>query len=539
MIWRIAKKDFLLNLMTFKFAVGTVLCIVLVAAFMPVLVKDYQERLEIYNKRVADNNAELKKVKVYKNITPTVYRPPALFSVFSAGAEKQVGDSSKLLSYYHFEDLSGRPSDRIPEISAASAEGNPYLSVFPVFDMSLIFKMVIGVLALLVAYDTVSGERERGTLKLILSGTVARYQVLFGKLLAGLMTLAVPVTIAFIVGVLILMLFPMVDLTGWGWARIGLMYIASLVFISAMYNIGLLFSSLARRSAISLVVGLFVWMVCAIVIPNGSVYLAAQVRPLEAQEKVDAQIASLREELEREIEHVQRRSEEDGGGVQTPAYGAFRNLYPRFLEPPAMESSREFYPSMQRLLSDYAEKQWKLERTYLSSLLKQKDFAKSVSRTSPISLYENAMSALAGTDLAAFQYFMDRVRTHRNEVIEYIRSRTDNHTSTSFFTPCTEEEAAQFGRLIRATMVVETDEDGKVVRVHSSENVTALLEWQAKRWVATPSLDVSDLPRFILRPDLDVVNSVQRAIPDLALLAFFNVLFFALSFVAFLRYDVR
>jgi hypothetical protein len=88
-------------------------------------------------------------------------------------------------------------------------------------------------------------------------------------------------------------------------------------------------------------------------------------------------------------------------------------------------------------------------------------------------------------------------------------------------------------------MVVETDEDGKVVRVHSSENVTALLEWQAKRWVATPSLDVSDLPRFILRPDLDVVNSVQRAIPDLALLAFFNVLFFALSFVAFLRYDVR
>ena len=31
MIWKIAKKEFLLNLMTFKFAVGTIVCVVLTA----------------------------------------------------------------------------------------------------------------------------------------------------------------------------------------------------------------------------------------------------------------------------------------------------------------------------------------------------------------------------------------------------------------------------------------------------------------------------------------------------------------------------
>ncbi|MHC4641736.1 MAG: hypothetical protein ACYS32_08840 [Planctomycetota bacterium] len=45
MIWKIAKKEFLLNLMTFKFSLGTLLCIVLLAVFVPVLADDYQERL--------------------------------------------------------------------------------------------------------------------------------------------------------------------------------------------------------------------------------------------------------------------------------------------------------------------------------------------------------------------------------------------------------------------------------------------------------------------------------------------------------------
>ena len=230
MIWKIAKKAFLLNLMTFKFAVATVVSIVLTVIFTPILAKDYQQRLRTYHDNVARNEAELRKVKVYKNITPTISRRPSALSVFSEGLEKRIGDSATI------------ELDKVPEISPAAAEGNPYQSVFPVFDASLIFKIVIGVLALLVAYDTVSGERERGTLKLMLSGTTRRYEVLLAKLLAGLLVLVVPVTITFVVGLVILISFPMVDLTGSDWIRIGLMYLASLIFTSAMYNVGLLFS---------------------------------------------------------------------------------------------------------------------------------------------------------------------------------------------------------------------------------------------------------------------------------------------------------
>jgi ABC-type transport system involved in multi-copper enzyme maturation permease subunit len=48
MIWKIAKKEFLLNLMTFKFAVGTIVCVVLITVFMPILVGEYQADFKEY-----------------------------------------------------------------------------------------------------------------------------------------------------------------------------------------------------------------------------------------------------------------------------------------------------------------------------------------------------------------------------------------------------------------------------------------------------------------------------------------------------------
>ena len=120
MIWKIAKKEFLLNLMTFKFAIGTTLCVVLVAIFVPILGKAYQERLKTYNQNIAYNETELHKVVVYKNITPTVYRRPSVLAVFSEGLAKQLGDSATI------------EYDQVPEISGAAA--NHYLSIFSVFD---------------------------------------------------------------------------------------------------------------------------------------------------------------------------------------------------------------------------------------------------------------------------------------------------------------------------------------------------------------------------------------------------------------------
>ncbi len=495
MIWKIAKKEFLLNLMTFKFAVGTIVCVVLTAVFMPILAKDYQRRLEDYNKNVAANEAELRKVKVYKNITPTAYRPPDVLSVFGEGLEKQLGQSARI-------ELGG-----VSEISATSTGGNPFLSIFPTLDVTLILKVVMSILALLVAYNTISGEREQGTLKLTLSGMVARYQVLLGKLLAGLVTLIIPVTSAFIVGLLILQYFPMVSLAGADWTRIGLMYLVSLIFISAMYNLGLLFSCLMRRASISLVLGLFVWVVFAIVVPNGSVYLANYLRPTEAREKMDTQVRTLIEEKNNEIHDLTKTLRT--GGNQGMAMGAFRGIFIVYCEKALMDDYKKKYTLSEPVKIKCADKIFEVQQQYLGGLLKQKHLARTIAQVSPITLYESLMLALAGTDLASFEHFRNRVKLHTNEVIEYIRSKTDNFSLPSYFTQSKEEGS----------------EEGKKWDYHK------ILE-------QTSPLNLQDLPRFSCGPER-LIKALPRVIPHILLLVFINALFFTLSFVAFLKYDVR
>jgi ABC-type transport system involved in multi-copper enzyme maturation permease subunit len=442
---------------------------------------------------VAYNEGELRKVVVYKNITPTIYRPPSVLAVFSEGLEKQLGNSA-MIEY-----------DKVPEISGAAA--NHYLSIFSVFDASLIFKIVIGVLALLLAYDAVSGEREQGTLRLMLSGTAARYQVLLGKLLAGLLVLVVAVAIAFALGLVILLCLPMVDLTGSDWIRIGFMFLASLVFIATMYNLGLLFSCLARRSAISLVLGLFLWIIFAVAIPNGSVYLATQIRPVEPEDKINEQITSLTREAQTEFNSELKRSGRSyiAGSSSTsdvPGAGGFGHGYMRSCNDVLMHNSLIESSIGVPVEIKYADKYAEVEYGYLRSLFEQTRLSGNISRSSPVCIYENIMSALAGTDIASFQHFIDTVKPYRKDVVEYMRSRTNNFSSPIFFTPCTEEE-------------MKTRPTGDT---------------------AEP-LDLSDLPRFSYRAD--ILGTLRRVVPDMAFLIFGNVLFFAIAFAAFIGYDVR
>ncbi|MHC4208027.1 MAG: DUF3526 domain-containing protein, partial [Planctomycetota bacterium] len=143
-----------------------------------------------------------------------------------------------------------------------------------------------------------------------------------------------------------------------------------------------------------------------------------------------------------------------------------------------------------------------VEDGYLRGLFEQTRLANNISRSSPISLYENVMSALAGTDMASFQHFIDAVKLYRKDIVEYMRARTKNFSLSTFFTPCTEEE-----------MTTRPSGD-----------------------TASP-LELSDLPRFSYKADM--VGTLRRVIPDLAFLILGNVLFFAMAFAAFVGYDVR
>lgn len=529
MIWKIAKKEFLLNLMTFKFAVGTILCVVLMAVFTSILLKDYQQRLESYNQAVADDVAEMRKARVYKNIKPIICRRPEVLSIFSEGLEKRVGNAAKI-------DV-----ENIPEIQSQYAEKNPLLVIFPSLDISLIFKIVLSILALLIAYDTVSGEREQGTLKLTLSGTAARHQVLIGKFWAGLTTLIIPITMAFIVALLIFYLSPSVTLSGSDWAAITMMYVVSLIYISVLYNFGLLCSCLTKKSATSLMFLLLFWIILALLIPNISVSMARKFCAPEPAEKTDRQVAALEAEFDREYAEF-KKTIPLRTGDEIYGSGAYGGWYVVGSTRSGMHRYQQLLAFRDPLRAKYAEKVWKIRREYFRNLSDQKDLADNISRCSPISLYEQIMSALSRTDQDSFHAFISQAITYRNEISEYIRSRTDNFSSISYFSPLSEEDIDEYTRLSHnfeeavAQLKKETGDAstiGFLTKYHEP-----LRRFRDKIEGRSQSLDISDLPGFAYK-SRNIADSFRNCLFDIVILILTNVLFFTLSFVAFLKYDVR
>ena len=89
--------------------------------------------------------------------------------------------------------------DVSPPITAAD--------IFPTFlkiDWVLIISIVLSFLALVFTFDAISGEVERGTLRLTLSNAVARGTVLAGKFLSILVSLGVVLLIGMLMNLLLL-----------------------------------------------------------------------------------------------------------------------------------------------------------------------------------------------------------------------------------------------------------------------------------------------------------------------------------------------
>ncbi len=120
---------------------------------------------------------------------------------------------------------------------------------------------LLPLIALLLAYDALVGEAERGTLLLLLAYPVARWQVVLGKFLGHVAILAVAILVGY--GAVLLGL----ALTGNGtaaageWQAFGAMMASSLLLGSAFLALGYLPSALVRERATAAGAAIGLWLI--------------------------------------------------------------------------------------------------------------------------------------------------------------------------------------------------------------------------------------------------------------------------------------
>jgi ABC-type transport system involved in multi-copper enzyme maturation permease subunit len=247
----IVRKEILANLVSYKFTIVILLSTVLIATSFFVMARDFKGRLADYQLIRPEPGA------------PIAVLPPRPLSIFAKGLEDSLTRSFEV-------------STTGTEVRAGQAEGNVIFGFFPTPDLAYIIKVVLSLVALLFGFDAVSREKEEGTLKLTLANAVSRSSLLLGKWAGNFFSLAVPFLLVTGLGLALMSFDPDLRLSPPELGRFVLILAAGLVYVALFLSLGLLVSSLVRRSATSLVVLLLVWAALVFVLPNLGTMLARQ-----------------------------------------------------------------------------------------------------------------------------------------------------------------------------------------------------------------------------------------------------------------------
>jgi len=207
-----------------------------------------------------------------------------------------------------------------------------------------------------------------------------------------------------------------------------------------------------------------------------------------------------------------------------------------------MEYWRKQFVFSEPLRIDYADKKWNLQKAYLDSLDEQRNFAEMISLISPSEVFRLVSASLCRTDASSHYQSMNRVRRYRDEFIDFLRDRKI-FSSFIYFTPQPPETFMTADEIISTRTGGEcknVKELGEWIEAHGgSWKILAKVRIPGTNYGEYTSLDLSDVPVFQRQSENILAGLKQVFLKKVAGLIIVSVVFFYLSFLSFLRYDVR
>jgi ABC-type transport system involved in multi-copper enzyme maturation permease subunit len=465
------------------FAVSSLL--VLLSVFMGI--REYRASLDGYHAAGELVKQEMREAQGWMALSNRVYREPDPMQIFASGVGNDVGR------------LSGISQWEPVKLSQSAYSDDPIFAFFRFIDFAFIVQVVLTLFAILFTYDAINGERESGTLQLMLSNAVPRATVITAKFAGAWLGLVVPLTIPVLLGVSLLLLYK-IPMTLEHWVRLGFLMGASLLLFTFFIAFGILVSAVTRRSNISFLVCLVSWVAMVLIIPRAGMMMAGQMVKVPTDAEIDSQqdsfskdrwearFAALQEKWKKRNEPLEKLSKEE------------REAKREEMEWTWAEEDKKDRDSMQAEIDANARK---LREDLRNRKEGRERLAFALSRFSPVSAYQLAAMNLAGTDITLKTRYEDALEAYRTD-----------------FNRFKEQKQKESGSSGGIRISIDTERGIKI---------------DAGREMA---LDLAGMPEFTPnRPTL--AESVSATGIDFGLMGGYSLLAFAGAFVMFLRYDPR
>ncbi len=371
------------------------------------------------------------------------------------------------------------------ELKAGGSRFNedPIYAVFRFLDLEFIFTIVLSLFAILFGFDAINGEKQRGTLRLSFANAVPRDQYILGKVVGSFVALVVPLLIPILIGGVLLPVMG-VPMDADSWYRLAMIIVAGILYFGVFLTLSVFISSLTKKSSSSFLVLLVVWVVLVLVIPRASVLIAGRAVEVPSVDQVDYEKGKYSRQLfSEQMEQMNTFLSENAVGDDHQAFMT-----------KMQEFSKKQGDERQARIDIFAEQINEQRRN--KSEARQK-LALALSRISPNASFSLASADLASTSLELRSSYLDAANAYRAQYAEFMVSKGVDQSG------------------FRISFQHGNDEDEP-----------------------PPPIDPREIPVFEYQP-ASVEAAIGASLPDLGLLAIFNLLFIAGSFIAFLRYDVR
>ena len=416
MIFHIVKRELYDHLSSLRFALTTLLILVLMIVNAVVSLGEYKQRMGEYRGQVAWSRNGLKSrcTTLYRLALRGpghLYKKPSPLSFCADGGEKflldevhgntagrtrrwQSGNTS-----YEFTEIWGLiypPNRDLLFIAEAIPKDRSIMPDFIKIDWGFVTALLLSFMGILFTFDSISGEQERGTLRLMLANSVSRNTVICGKFLGAFITIAIPFLIGVIVSISIIYLSEAVQLNNLHWVRLSFIVCVALIYTAIFILLGIFISSRVRESSTSLAILLLIWTVWVVLMPNALGSLGNRLQSRPTAREFMAQARDVREDLQ-------------------------TRYFARIKEPPRREIPATVATSLgAEYVNKDAELRDRLRTDYLFAELCQIQTARSFTRISPAAIVQYAFEAFAGTGLPRHLDFISQTRQYAKQFRQFL-----------------------------------------------------------------------------------------------------------------------
>lgn len=518
MLWTLTRKELLSSLLTMRLAVALVFTVLLAVLTSYIGTLEYSRNVEAYRQRAAEAEAGLDEAQVYRQAWHTVVVPPEPVTILARGISEASGHRVRVMPW--FIQLAAWP---------LSHGENDRMRTLERVDLTTVISLLLSFLAVVLGFDGISGERERGTLGLLLANSVSRASVVGGKLLGGILSLWVPLAVAYLLSLLILNSSRDVTLQGDDWVLLGIYFALACLFLAQVFSLSLMVSACTRSSATSLIICLFGWLAAGVgylnVVPALSRY---GIDEPPYQEYVEQERAFW-DEFEREMEEWSTNNPAPGPAYMKAIerdgmlfYGR-RERYDWRARRTAVELDKILETS-----DRMAQAQW----ANWQPLAREAFLVDEWSVLSPIANFKTLAKELLGTTLDCRLHLGRKAREYRSTLIDWLRARGAFSDPRWF----TSDPPDQHPLITDPEVVTPEMLDA------SSEFMKSRMRWveeqdRRARADARRHLDLSDMPRFGAQWRRTPGESLASMLPGLAVLSLTLILSAMITLYRFLRYE--